>query len=289
MPYFPLNESEDKKLYYIDEGKGDVIFLIHSWYQNGKLCYNSYIDHFAEKYRVIIPDLPGHGRSYKHSGEHYSLKQSSMALTVFLKKLKKERNVIHLVGCSTGAYLALDIVIRNPDLIENLILISTLVDFSIRRQEISSMLTFGQTMLKVHLYYLAMRDKFPFDGRKNKLWSVNGQTPGKWKHYKQIAANHPLHAARDYMESFLDASLRDEIQKNTKPTLMIYGENDRLTPSDFASSIASRMPRGVLRIVEASGHLVYIKRPDRVSRLIDEFLEEHKKRYFGWLRMFFRK
>jgi pimeloyl-ACP methyl ester carboxylesterase len=70
---------------------------------------------------------------------------------------------------------------------------------------------------------------------------------------------------------------------------MIYGENDRLTPTDFAGSVASRMPRGVLRIVESSGHLVYLKRPDRVCKLMDEFLEEHKKRYFGWLKMFFRR
>jgi pimeloyl-ACP methyl ester carboxylesterase len=289
MPYFPLTGSEDKKLYYIDEGKGDVIFFIHSWYQNGKLCYNSYIDHFAEKYRVIIPDLPGHGRSYKKPGENYTIKQATTALTVFLKKLKKERNTIHLVGSSTGAYIALDIAIRNPDLVENIILVSALVDFSLRTQEITAMLTFGKTALKLHLLYRAMRGKFPYDGRKNKLWNVNGHKPGKWKHYKQVAENHPLYAARDYMESFLDASIKDEISKNTKPTLMIYGENDQLTPADFASSLASRMPRGVLRIVEASGHLVYIKRPDRVTRLIDEFLDEHKKRYFGWLKMFFRR
>lgn len=289
MPYFPLNESEDKKIYYIDEGKGDILFFIHSWYQNGKLCYNSYTDHFTEKYRVIIPDLPGHGRSYKGERYNYSVGHASAALTVFLKRLKKEKNTIHLVGSSMGAYIALDIAIHHPDLVENVILLSALVDFSIRSQEILTMLTLGTTVTKINQIYRALRGKFPYDGRRNKFWNVSGHIPGKLKHYRQVTDNHPLYAARGYMESFLEASLTDVIQKNSKPTLMIYGENDRLTPSDFASSIASKMSRGVLRIVEGSGHLVYIKRPDRVCKLMDEFLEEHKKRYFGWLKMFFRR
>jgi len=289
MPYFPLSEHEDKKLYYIDEGKGDVLFLIHNWYQNGKICYAPYVDHFSEKYRVIIPDLPGHGRSFKGRNHHYSLKSTISILTIFLKQLKKEKNTIYLLGSSMGAYIALSISLRYPELAENLILISTLVDFNVNSTEIEKMLSHGPALLHANLTYRAVRGLFPFDGRKNKFWQINGKIPGKWKHYNQVMENHPIYAARDYMESFLDASIKEDFPKNNKPTLMIYGENDQLTPTDFASSVASKMPRGILRIIEGSGHHVYLKKPDRIFKLADEFLEEHKKRYFKWLKMFWRR
>lgn len=289
MPYYALPGQENSKLFYIDEGKGDILFFIHNWYQNGKISFSPYIDHFSEKYRVIIPDLPAHGRSYKNKNGSYSLKAVSQTLISFLKELKKEKSTIHLLGCSVGAYLALDISIKNPELIENLVLISTLVDFSVTSHEIETMLGYGNFLFSANLICRAMRGIFPFDGRKNKFWQVNGSTPGKYRHYKQVMENHPIYAAKEYMAGFLEASVKENIFKNNKPTLMIYGENDKLTPSDFANSIASKMPRGILRIIEGGGHHVYLKKPDKICMLVDEFLNEHKKRYLKWLKIFWKR
>ena len=204
MPYFPLpGENEDNKLYYIDEGKGDILFFIHNWYQNGKISYTDYVEHFSEKYRVIIPDLPGHGESFKKSSGRYSLKNASISLAQFLKQLKKEKNTIHLIGSSVGAYIAMELAIRYPDLIENVILISALVDFNASSGEIQKMLELKKSFLKITLIYRAYKEKFPFDGRRNKVWRLNGEIPGKWTHYKQIMENHPVYAAIGYLESFL--------------------------------------------------------------------------------------
>jgi len=294
MPYFlPAHYnktfSDEESVFYYDVGQGDILFMIHSWYQNGMECYGNYIDHFSERYRVVVPDLPGHGRSSKARSLEYSVEHTTRILKELLKMLRKEKVQIHLIGASVGSFIGMKIALESPELVDNLILISPMLSFKASTNSIRKLLKLPGFMLKLDLLYRAYIDKFPFNARKSRYWNINGEIPGKLAHYKQKMLNHPIHCARSFLNSFLPHSLEDIYHTNTKPTLFIYGGKDQLTPEDFAHSLARKLPRAVLRVVEDGGHYLFVKKDRDVIKLIGEFLEQHRKRPFRWLSVFWKR
>ena len=284
-----LDEIENYKLHYEDRGSGDIVFLLHGWYQSANECFAGYIDHFAEKYRVIAVDLPGHGKSSKNKTDHYSLPNSRESLIRFLETLTKDTGPVKLIGCSLGAYIGLQIAIERPDLVESLVLISTFLDFRQDELEMETMLKLSTPALRWTLWKRSRRGQFPFESRRSIHWSVKGKKPNKYRHYKQKMENHPAYAALGYIKSFLRSSVMERFTEINLPTLIIYGRHDSLTPHDFATSLARKMPRAKLHIVERAGHNVYLTHPKKVCRLTSEFLQENKKRKFQWMHLFGQK
>ena len=298
MPYFSIPSqtgqaaAEKRRIYYSDQGEGEILIFLHSWYQTGQEAYLPYIEHFCKNYRVIVPDLPGHGKSYRKLNEDFTFEQMTEELVHFIEHFKEEVGEsvgISLVGSSMGSYLALLMALNQPQLIENLMLISTMIDFKVNELEIESMLSRSPVVMRANLLYRAKKKIFPFDAGKSPYWQKQGQAPGWYQHYRQKTELHDLHDARIYMNLFLKSSLVEEIPKNTHPTLLIYGKRDFLTPEDFAASLARKMPTAVLRIVDSVGHNLYLTHPEKVIPLLEEFLDENKKRRFRWLNMFWRR
>ena len=60
MPYVSL---KDLKLYYEELGRGETVLFLHSHFSRGILAFGAQIQPFQGKYRCIIPDFRGHGRS----------------------------------------------------------------------------------------------------------------------------------------------------------------------------------------------------------------------------------
>jgi len=291
MPYFSVSGIDGvvRKLHYHERGDGDILFLLHGWYQNSLEVFSPYIDHFSKNYKVIVPDLPGHGLSYRDKSSDFSIEDSYSAIVRLLEHLKGESATIHIVGCSLGAYLALKIAIENPDLVENVVLVSLFLDFKQNELEIESLIKLSPLALRLALWAKVRKDLFPFDARKSPFWVYNGKMPGRWRHFRQKMDNHPLYAARGYINSFLTASLLEVVKENSLPTLLIYGQKDRQTPRDFATSLANKMTRAKLQVIDHSGHSVYLTKSTEVIKFVDEFLKENQKRRFQWLNMFWKR
>jgi pimeloyl-ACP methyl ester carboxylesterase len=66
--------------------------------------------------------------------------------------------------------------------------------------------------------------------------------------------------------------LRDELGHIEAPTLVIWGERDRLLPAAHGHSWAALVPGGRLEVVAGAGHAPMVERPEEVSRLLREFL-----------------
>jgi pimeloyl-ACP methyl ester carboxylesterase len=66
--------------------------------------------------------------------------------------------------------------------------------------------------------------------------------------------------------------LRDELEQIEAPTLVIWGENDRLLPVLHGHTCAALLPNGLLEVVPGAGHVPMLERPEELSRLLREFL-----------------
>jgi pimeloyl-ACP methyl ester carboxylesterase len=110
----------DAELHYVERGQGSPVVLIHG----GLVDYRRWgaqMGPFARRYRVIA-----YSRRYNHPNNNLSIRPDHSAiveaedLTALIKKLKLER--VHMVGESYGAYTALFLALKQPELVRTLVL-----------------------------------------------------------------------------------------------------------------------------------------------------------------------
>ena len=112
MSYF---RYEDKQIYYEESGEGSPLILLHGNTSCGKM-FDPIVPVFAAKYRVIVPDFLGNGRSERiekwPSDLWFDWTKQVKALcnNLGLKKVK-------LIGSSGGALAAINVALEYPELI----------------------------------------------------------------------------------------------------------------------------------------------------------------------------
>ena len=116
MSYF---RYEDKQIYYEESGEGSPLVLLHGNTSCGKM-FDPIVPVFAAKYRVIVPDFLGNGRSERiekwPSDLWFDWAKQVKALCnhLGLKKVK-------LIGSSGGALAAINVALEYPELVESFI------------------------------------------------------------------------------------------------------------------------------------------------------------------------
>lgn len=116
MSYF---RYEDKQIYYEESGEGSPLILLHGNTSCGKM-FDPIVPVFAAKYRVIVPDFLGNGRSERiekwPSDLWFDWAKQVKALCnhLGLKKVK-------LIGSSGGALAAINVALEYPELVESFI------------------------------------------------------------------------------------------------------------------------------------------------------------------------
>ncbi|MBX9600838.1 MAG: haloalkane dehalogenase [Bryobacteraceae bacterium] len=127
LPDYPFRPHyatvEGKRMHYVDEGKGDVVLMLHgepSW----SYLYRKIIPVVAREARVIAPDLIGFGKSDKlREKSGYTFEMHFAALKSFVEK-RKLRNIT-LVCQDWGGLLGLALVGEMPDRFARLIVMNT--------------------------------------------------------------------------------------------------------------------------------------------------------------------
>lgn len=294
MPSLILNSKSNmpgvktKKIFYIEKGEGkETILFIHGWFQNARDCFGEFIDIYSHQYHVVGVDLPGHGSSYKDREFNYGMDEAYEAVESLFLNLLNEHENITVVGHSMGAFLSLQLALNYQKNIQNVVLISPVIDFTGFDKSFKKLGTLPLWAANAFLFFRAIRDRFPF---KDRFYVYNPEKghriPGRIQYYKIKKSNHPVYAARGYVKSFVGLSIESMLTNYTGPVLFIYGVYDRLTPSEYGSSLAQKMVSAVFRIVDAAGHNVHQKRGQEVKSIIDDFLEEHRIKRSSWNRFF---
>ena len=104
----------NEKIAYLDEGKGDVVLLIHG-NMSSSIHYEPLISQIKDEFRCIAPDLRGFGDS-SYNNRFDSLEELADDLKALLDKLKITS--AYVVGWSTGGGIGLKIAAKYPDLVK---------------------------------------------------------------------------------------------------------------------------------------------------------------------------
>lgn len=115
-------EIDGRDLYYEKSGTGPILLCIHTAGTDGRV-WRRFSKFMSSRYTVLVPDLPGHGKSSPWDGwrtTRITLDYYSQTIGEFMKKL--ELNNVYLLGCSIGADIALQLSLSEQDRLKNSII-----------------------------------------------------------------------------------------------------------------------------------------------------------------------
>lgn len=104
-------QYKEANIYYSDQGKGQTVVFLHGFLCSSKI-WKDYAQELKKRYRVIIPDLPGHGKS-DSIGYLHSMELMADCIFELLRNLKIRK--AQYIGHSMGGYIALAILEKYPD------------------------------------------------------------------------------------------------------------------------------------------------------------------------------
>ena len=116
------------KLHYADIGNSDeVILFLHGLGAN-EGSWSDQVGFFQDDYRLIIPDLRGHGKT-PLGQDHFSFELCADDIYRLLTKLNIKK--VHLCGFSLGGMIAFEFAVKYPDMLHSFCIINTLASFKL--------------------------------------------------------------------------------------------------------------------------------------------------------------
>jgi magnesium chelatase accessory protein len=248
-------------------GRGPALLLLHG---TGASCHSfrELMPLLAERFTLVVPDLPGHAFSTVPPGFVPSLPATAAALAELLAELQLEPTVAvgHSAGAAVLARMTLDRDLR-PQLLVGLG--AAMVPF---RGVATSWFApaarlLAQSGLAAQLLALRARDA----GSVDRLVRSTGSTlDGSGVELYQRLSASPGHVAAvlAMLASWDLAPLYAELPALQVPFLLLAGAADRAIPVAQQREVAARLPAARLLVVERTGHLLHEEQPATVARLI---------------------
>ena len=259
---------------------GEALLLIHGMAGSSN-TWRAIIPQLAKKYRVIAPDLIGHGQSAKPRTD-YSLGAFAVGLRDLLDELGIASATI--VGQSLGGGIAMQFLYQHPEYCDRLVLISSGglgPDVGLVLRLLSA--PGAELVMPVVAPRPVLRAG---DAVRSWLGARGLRSPRGaeiWSAYSSFADAQTRHAFLRTLRSVVDyrgqaVSALNRLQVRAEmPTLAIWGEDDTIIPVDHAYEALKARPDCRLEIMPGVGHFAHVEAPNEVFELIDEFISTTEK------------
>lgn len=250
------------KLEYLDQGEGEVILLLHGL-GSTKADWDFQIDAFSENYRVIAPDLRGHGNSSKpESKQEYGISHCEEDVTLLMKELGISHCVV--VGFSMGGAVAFEMVVNHPDLVSKLIIVNTAPDFN----DLGEM---GEEMIKERTKTLKTVGVEPLARQIAAGMFPEDDQEELRNAFFERARKNPVDAYYNSFITLMNWGIGNKIRDVKVPTLVVASDMD-YTPVSLKESYAEKMENARVEVVSQSRHGVTMDQPEQFNRIILNFL-----------------
>lgn len=245
--------KEEGKFKYVEEGEGEPLILLHGLF--GALSnFEKLIDHFKPTYKVVVPILPLFDLDILHT--------TVGGLAKYVHKFidTKGYSNIHLLGNSLGGHVALVHVLKHPEKIKSLILTGSSGLFE------NGM---GDTYPRRGDYeYIKKKTEVTFydpkTATKELVDEVFEITRNRLKVIKIIAL----------AKSAIRHNLGEELNNVKQPTLLIWGNNDTITPPFVAREFHRLIPNSELHFIDKCGHAPMMEQPEEFNIILEKFLKK---------------
>jgi len=258
-------EVNGVELFYIEGGEGtETIVLSHGLLMDYTMFAPQW-DALAEDFRVVAYDHRGQGRS-GNPPEGEDLDSLTNDAADFIAALG--RGPVHFVGMSMGGMVGMRLAARFPQLLRSLVLIDT----SAQSEPWLQRLRFKAMCALVPL--LGVKPFIPqvlalMFGPATRKDPAKQALLAKWR--DKLAALPPgiVRQVRGVMHR---SDVSDELASIRCPTLVIFGDDDSLTPADCSWRIATRINNAEVVRIDNAGHSSNLEQPEAVNAALLGFL-----------------
>lgn len=258
-------------IHYEVHGDGFPLVLI-AGLGHASWSYFRQVEDLPRDLMVITFDNRGVGKTDKPEHD-YSIGMFAEDTAGLLAALGIDK--AHVLGASMGGYIAQVLAESRPDIVEKLVLVSTMFGGPSAVPMPASTLAFltsrpqgtpGEIVKKG----LALATSEDFVEREPDVvaeivrFQLSCPQPGS-AYLRQLAA----------CAAFLaDPSTERRLADIKAPTLILAGRDDKVVPAENAALLAEGIPGARCTIIEGAGHLVFIQKPDEFNSLVRGFLLE---------------
>ncbi|MDO4542771.1 MAG: alpha/beta hydrolase [Bacillota bacterium] len=251
-------EIDGITLNYLDEGKGIPVVLLHGW---GCNCghWGPVTAALKEKYRVIVPDIPGFGES-SEPPEVWNTQKYAEFFAKFFRELGIEKPV--LAGHSNGGRIS--IVLGAMDLCSRILLTDS-AGIKPKRSV--------DYYVKVYSYK-AMKKALSLPGLKNKKDEILEKRRKKSGSADYQAASPRM---RQILSTVVNEDLTTELAKIRVPTLLVWGSEDADTPLSDGEAMERILKKSgsdtALIVFQGRTHYAFLEEPSRFNRIFEAFIQ----------------
>lgn len=239
------------------------ILLIHG-FASSTYTFRKIVPLLKKQFSIIAIDLPGFGRSEKSSSFVYSFENYAKVMLACLEKFNLSN--VHIVAHSMGGQIALHMARLAPEKVNRLVLLCSSGYFKRAKKLLiySSYLPLFEKMVYYYVHRKEVKDYL-----KNVFFNktlINDEIISEF--------SRPL-TEKGFYKSLIRLLrhregdlLPNELQKINVPTLLIWGEEDRVVPMHVGKRLVKDLPNAQLITYEKTGHLITEERPEPIFKNI---------------------
>ncbi len=246
---------QQDKFKFIEEGEGETLLLLHGLF-GAMSNFQDLVEYFRRTHKVVVPILPLFDLDIFHT--------TVSGLEKYVQRFIEARGYtnIHLLGNSLGGHVALIHILKHPEKIRTLTLTGSsglfengMGDSYPKRGDYE----YIKTKTQLTFYDPAVADKTLVD-------EVFEITNNRIKVIKIIAL----------AKSAIRSNLGEELNNIKQPTLLIWGNNDTITPPFVGREFNRLIPNSELYFIDKCGHAPMMEVPAEFNVILNQFLGKMK-------------
>ena len=236
------------------DGSGERIVFLHG--AGGWPAWGPFLQQLAAKYDVLVPEHPGFGLS-----DNPPAIRNVADMTMYYLDLLDALDgpPVHLIGHSLGGWISAEVAVRNTSRLKSLTLIAPagvrvkgLIcgdNFIWSREEYARNLFYDQKLAEEELARVPTDEEADIDLTNRFMATKLGWEP-RWH----------------------NPALEGWLHRIRIPTLVVWGRDDKLFPSDYAKAWAARIPDVRVEIFPECNHRPQIEKPDATAQKVLAFV-----------------
>lgn len=269
--------AKDVTLTYMERSgsleNAETIVLVHGFSAN-KDNWIRFAKALDKKYNLIIVDLAGHGDSDKALTTDYNLIAQTERLDAFFSGLNI--NQFHLVGNSMGGAISLLYSLSHPEKINSLMLMNSAgIDgenkseyFKALEKGINPLIATDEDSFDFRMDLTMSQPPFlPWPLKPAVVRKTLARTEINQKIFKDMVATKELLANVDF-----DQKIKSIMQENPIPTMIMWGEEDRVLDVSAVAAFKALIPQAKVHIFPEIGHLPMIENPEESAGVFQQFI-----------------
>lgn len=263
--------SDGRRMAYREKGlsgSAPTLVMVHGWSMSSAV-FTEAIDYFSAHYRVLVPELRGHGGS--EPGDGYGLKDLASDLKEWILSL--DLRGLYSLGWSLGGQTLLELYPSVSERIEKLILVSSTPRFSVGEG-------WEEGLPGVQVKALSRDLKRNFNRTLGYFFDLQFSEENlDSERYREIiefavrkGSLPDPDAAAAGLETLRCSDQRECLASIDCPTLVIHGEMDAIVPAGAGRFIAQSIPGAQFKLVSQVGHAPFLSKPTEIFGYCQEFL-----------------